>query len=65
MKEKQIYSSEEEFLKDYDSNKFDKPSVTNDLIIFTTENMEEENIRKIPNCSIAALWHIMLGDVRT
>ena len=48
MKEKQIYSSEEEFLKDYDSNKFDKPSVTNDLIIFTTENMEEENIRKVP-----------------
>ena len=55
MKEKQIYSSEEEFLKDYDSNKFDKPSVTNDLIIFTTENMEEENIRKVPRKGMQVL----------
>ena len=55
MKEKQIYSSEEDFLKDYDSNKFDKPSVTNDLIIFTTENMEEENIRKVPRKGMQVL----------
>ena len=55
MKEKQIYSSEEDFLKDYDSHKFDKPSVTNELIIFTTENMEEENIRKVPRKGMQVL----------
>jgi len=55
MKDSHVYSSEEEFLKNYDSNKFDKPSVTNDLIIFTTENMEEENIRKVPRKGMQVL----------
>lgn len=55
MKSRNIYNSEEEFLKDYDSNKFDKPSVTNDLIILTTENMEEDNIRKVPRKGMQVL----------
>ena len=55
MKDNNVYSSEEEFLKNYDSNKFDKPSVTNDVIIFTTENMEEENIRKVPRKGMQVL----------
>ena len=55
MKDKNIYNSEEEFLKKYDSNKFEKPSVTNDVIIFTTENMEEDNIRKVPRKGMQVL----------
>lgn len=55
MKDKNIYNSEEEFLKKYDSNKFEKPSVTNDVIIFTTEDMEEDNIRKVPRKGMQVL----------
>lgn len=55
MKDKNTYNSEEEFLKNYDSNKFEKPSVTNDVIIFTTENMEEDNIRKVPRKGMQVL----------
>ena len=29
------YSSEEEFLKDYDVNNYDRPSVTSDICLFS------------------------------
>jgi 8-oxo-dGTP diphosphatase len=36
--------TEAEFLKEYDPNKYERPSVTNDVLIFTTENCNEKNL---------------------
>ena len=41
-----IYKSEEEFLKDYDSNMYEKLSLTADILIFSISNEEESNYRK-------------------
>lgn len=41
-----IYNSEEEFLKDYDSSKFEKLSMTTDVLIFSVSNEESTNYRK-------------------
>lgn len=46
--DKQFINMEEEFLKNYDENKYKRPSVTNDIIIFTTDDIEEDNLRKVP-----------------
>lgn len=40
------YNSEEEFLKDYDSDSFEKLSMTVDILIFSVSNEEEDNYRK-------------------
>ena len=40
------YSSEEEFLKDYDSSNFEKLSITTDVLIFSVSNEEVDNYRK-------------------
>ncbi len=37
--------TEREFIKSYDPNKYDRPSVTNDVLIFTTEDLIEKNTR--------------------
>lgn len=50
-----INSSEREFLNKYDINKYQRPSVTNDVIIFTTEDMVEENQRKVPKKGLQIL----------
>ncbi|MBU5484440.1 NUDIX domain-containing protein [Clostridium sp. MSJ-11] len=39
---------EKEFLKSYDENDYKRPSVTNDIIILTTDEKEEDNLRKVP-----------------
>jgi len=41
-----VYNSEEEFLKDYDSNAFEKLSMTTDILIFSVSNEEVDNYRK-------------------
>ena len=41
-----IYKSEEEFLKDYDSSKFEKISMTADILIISVSNEEVDNYRK-------------------
>lgn len=41
------YQSEEEFLKHYDSNAFEKLSMTTDIIIFSVSDGEQENYRKL------------------
>lgn len=46
--DKHFIDNEEEFIKDYDENDYKRPSVTNDIIIFTTADMEEDNLRKVP-----------------
>ena len=47
--------TEEEFLKNYDSNQFGKPSVTVDSIIFTIRDVETDNYRKLPEKKLQVL----------
>lgn len=42
-----MYNSEEEFLKNYDSSKFEKLSLTTDIIIFSVSDGVKENYRKL------------------
>ena len=42
-----MYSSEEEFLKHYDSSKFEKLSMTADILIFSISNNPTNNYRKL------------------
>ena len=41
------YNSEEEFLKDYDSSIFEKPSITTDLLIMSVSSEDTGNYRKL------------------
>lgn len=41
------YKNEEEFLKDYDPSKFDRLSLTVDILIFSVSNGIQENYRKL------------------
>lgn len=41
------YKSEAEFLKDYDPNKFDRLSLTTDILIFSVSDGVQENYRKL------------------
>ena len=47
--------TEEEFLKNYDSNQFFKPSVTVDSILFTIRDVETDNYRKLPEKKLQVL----------
>lgn len=40
--------TEEQFLSTYDANKYEKPSVTADILIFTVADGEKESYRKLP-----------------
>ena len=44
-----MYNSEEEFLKNYDSSKFEKLSITSDIIIFSVSDGYQDNYRKLNN----------------
>jgi ADP-ribose pyrophosphatase YjhB (NUDIX family) len=46
--DKGFINNEEEFFEKYDENEYKRPSITNDIIIFTTEDKEEDNLRKVP-----------------
>ena len=51
MKKKNIISKEEkEFLEQYDVTKFERPSVTADIVIFTLDSSDELNILLIKDC---------------
>ena len=54
IKEK-VLNTEEEFLNQYNAELFERPSVTNDVIIFTTDDRKEENSRKVPKKGIQVL----------
>lgn len=41
------YKSEEEFLKDYDPNQFDRLSLTTDILIFSVSDEIQKNYRKL------------------
>ncbi|MDO4282697.1 MAG: NUDIX domain-containing protein [Clostridia bacterium] len=42
-----IYTSEEEFLKDYDPSIYEKLSITADILIFSVSDSAQENYRKL------------------
>ena len=46
---------ESEFLIAYDEKSYARPSVTNDIIIFTTDDKEEDNQRKVPKKGMQVL----------
>ena len=40
------YKSEEDFLKNYDVNEFERPSVTSDVLLLSVSNGIQNNYRK-------------------
>ncbi len=44
---KKVYNSEEEFLKDYDPNEFERLSITADILIFSISDGLKENYRRL------------------
>lgn len=53
--------TEEEFLREYDAAKYPSPFVTVDNLIFTINNKEEENYRKLPEKELKVLL-VKRGD---
>ena len=49
------YNSESEFLKDYDSSKFEKLSMTTDILIFSVSNEDTGNYRKLKEKKFSVL----------
>ena len=45
--DKKIYNNEDEFLKDYDVTKFDRLSLTTDILIFSISDDVQDNYRKL------------------
>lgn len=52
---KHFIDKEDEFLRNYNENDYKRPSVTNDIIIFTTADKEEDNLRKVPKKGMQVL----------
>lgn len=50
-----VYQSEEEFLKDYDSSRFEKLSLTADTLVFSVASEETGNYRKLPEKKFSIL----------
>ncbi len=53
--------TEEQFLATYDASKFERPSVTVDMLIFTVTDEEKKNYRKLPE-KVLRLLMIKRGD---
>ncbi len=53
--------TEAEFLKTYDASKYERPSVTVDMLIFTVTDEEKKNYRKLPE-KVLRLLMIKRGD---
>ena len=55
MSKEKLAQNEEEFLKEYNLGDYERPSVTNDVIIFTTDDKKEDNSRKVPKKGLQVL----------
>jgi ADP-ribose pyrophosphatase YjhB (NUDIX family) len=53
--------TEEQFLATYDASKFERPSVTVDMLVFTVTDKEKKNYRKLPE-KVLRLLMIKRGD---
>ena len=47
--------TEKEFLASYNPNQYEKPSFTVDMLLFTVDNKQEENYRKLPDKELKLL----------
>ena len=47
--------TEAEFLKSYDASKYERPSVTVDMVIFTVLDRPQTNYRKLPEKDLCVL----------
>lgn len=54
MKQRTI-PTEAEFLRSYDPSKYERPSVTVDMVIFTVTDREQKNYRKLPEKDLKVL----------
>ncbi|MGL4107843.1 NrtR DNA-binding winged helix domain-containing protein [Clostridium sp. LP20] len=52
---RKVSSGEKEFFRDYNEKDYERPSVTNDIIIFTTDDKKEDNRRKVPKKGMQVL----------
>lgn len=50
-----MYQSEEEFLKNYDSNKYEKISLTTDILLFSVSDISQDNYRKTNEKAMSVL----------
>ena len=50
-----VYNSEEEFLKDYDADKYQKISMTTDMLVLSVSNEESSNYRKTDKKKMSVL----------
>jgi len=48
-------SAEQQFLKNYDAEKYPRPSMTSDIVLFTISQDVEENYRKVPQKQLEVL----------
>lgn len=53
--------TEEQFLAQYDAGKYERPSVTVDMLVFTVTNEEKENYRKLPE-KVLKILMVKRGD---
>lgn len=53
--------TEEQFLARYDAGKYERPSVTVDMLVFTVTNEEKENYRKLPE-KVLKILMVKRGD---
>ncbi|HOV25000.1 MAG TPA: NUDIX domain-containing protein [Pseudobacteroides sp.] len=53
--------TEEQFLKNYDASKYERPSVTVDMLVFTVTDEEKKNYRKLPE-KVLRLLMIKRGE---
>ena len=52
---KNIYNNEEEFLKNYNKDKYEKLSLTVDILVISVSNEENTNYRKTPKKKMSIL----------
>ena len=50
-----MYHSEEEFLKNYDSSKYEKISLTTDILLFSVSDISQDNYRKTNEKAMSVL----------
>jgi len=50
-----VYKSEEEFLKDYNPDLYEKLSITTDVVIFSVSSKEHGNYRKLDHKVLSIL----------
>ena len=59
------YKNEEEFLKDYNPNAYERPSITSDVLLFSVADGTQTNYRKLKTSNEYSLIEFRLETGRT